>query len=188
MMNQFRIPLKPWNPSSFRGALNWAPMISERLQPLGQLYAAEILPCKGEGGQSTEALSMRKERQIPHQTPLQMNWRTLATTGVKPVHWENYTFISFHIEWDVIVVTVLLLILNQMEFHLVQNRKENCHHDHIPFNVRGNGILVFSVYTKCQLYDTKLWMLIRLSCTVTNMQDFCFFDVKWNLSSFSITE
>ena len=25
-------------------------------------------------------------------------------------------------------------LLNQMEFHLVQNRKENCHHDHIPFN------------------------------------------------------
>ena len=35
--------------------------------------------------------------------------------------------------------------LNQMEFHLVQNREENCHHDHIPFNVKGNGIVVFSV-------------------------------------------
>ena len=34
-----------------------------------------------------------------------------------------------------------------MEFHLVQNRKENCHHDHIPFNLKGNGILVFSVCT-----------------------------------------
>ena len=32
-----------------------------------------------------------------------------------------------------------------MEFHLVQNRKENCHHDHIPFNVKGNGKTVFSV-------------------------------------------
>ena len=31
-----------------------------------------------------------------------------------------------------IVVTVFLSILNQMEFHLVENRKENCHHDHIP--------------------------------------------------------
>ena len=26
-----------------------------------------------------------------------------------------------------------------------ENRKENCHHDHIPFNVRGNGNIVFSV-------------------------------------------
>ena len=33
-----------------------------------------------------------------------------------------------------------------MEFHLVQNRKENCHRDHIPFNFKGNRILVFSVY------------------------------------------
>jgi len=35
--------------------------------------------------------------------------------------------------------------LNQMEFHLVQNRKENCHHDHIPFNVKGKGNIVFSI-------------------------------------------
>ena len=33
-----------------------------------------------------------------------------------------------------------------MEFHLVQNRKENCHRDHISFNVKGNGNIVFSVY------------------------------------------
>ena len=30
-----------------------------------------------------------------------------------------------------------LSILNQMELNLVQNRKENCHNDHIPFNVKG---------------------------------------------------
>ena len=28
--------------------------------------------------------------------------------------------------------------LNQIEFHLVLNRKENCHHDLIPFNVEWN--------------------------------------------------
>ena len=39
-----------------------------------------------------------------------------------------------------IVVTVFLSILNQIKFHLVQNRKES---DQIPFNVKGN--LVFSV-------------------------------------------
>ena len=26
-----------------------------------------------------------------------------------------------------------------------ENRKENCHHDHIPFNVKGNANIVFSV-------------------------------------------
>ena len=29
-----------------------------------------------------------------------------------------------------------------------ENRKENCHHDHIPLNVKGNGNIVFSVYTQ----------------------------------------
>ena len=38
------------------------------------------------------------------------------------VHWENYISISFPIEWDMIVVTVFLSILNYMEFHLVPNR------------------------------------------------------------------
>ena len=37
-------------------------------------------------------------------------------------------------------------ILYQMELHLIQNRKENCHHDHIPFNVKGN--IVSSVQTQ----------------------------------------
>ena len=36
------------------------------------------------------------------------------------VHWENYISNSLQIEWDMIVVTVILSILNQIEFHLVQ--------------------------------------------------------------------
>ena len=48
-------------------------------------------------------------------------------------------FHFYHIRWDMIVVIVFLSILNQMDFYLVQNRMENCHHNHIPFNVRGNG-------------------------------------------------
>ena len=44
-----------------------------------------------------------------------------------------------------IVETVFFTILNQMEFHLVQNRKEKRHHGHIPFNVKGNRNIVFSV-------------------------------------------
>ena len=39
------------------------------------------------------------------------------------------------------------IILNQMEFHLIQNRKENCHHNHIQFNVKGIGSIAFSVYS-----------------------------------------
>ena len=60
---------------------------------------------------------------------------SLATI-LSVIHWENYISIFFHIEWDMIVVTVFLWILNQMEIHLVQNRRENCDHDHIPFNVK----------------------------------------------------
>ena len=55
--------------------------------------------------------------------------------GVDTLHREKYISISFHSEGDMIVVTVFLSILNQMEFYLVQNQKENCPHDHIPFNV-----------------------------------------------------
>ena len=62
------------------------------------------------------------------------------------LHWEKHISNSFHIEWDMIKVTVFLSILNQMEFHLVQNRKENCHLDRIPFNVKGIGCIVFSVW------------------------------------------
>ena len=65
--------------------------------------------------------------------------------GLPLIHWENSISISFHIEWDMIVVTVCLSILNQMEFHLVQNRKENCHHNHIPFNVKGKENIIFPV-------------------------------------------
>ena len=36
------------------------------------------------------------------------------------VHWENYISISFQIEWGMVVVTVFLSILNQIEFHLVK--------------------------------------------------------------------
>ena len=67
---------------------------------------------------------------------------------------ENYISISFHIEWDVIVVTVFLSILNQIEFHFVQNRKENCHHDHIPFNVKLIGSIVFSMHPEKKTTET----------------------------------
>ena len=55
------------------------------------------------------------------------------------VHWENYISISFHSEWDMIVVTVFEPNWNSIWF-------KNCHHDYIPFTVKGNGNIVFSVY------------------------------------------
>ena len=47
-----------------------------------------------------------------------------------------------------------------MESHLVQNQEENCHHDHIPFNVKGNGNIVFSVHdTRSKLHRNKYYHL-----------------------------
>ena len=95
---------------------------------------------------------------------------TVAYTAVSLImglHWENYVSISFHTEWDIIVVTVFLSILNQMGFHLVKNQKENCHHDHIPFSVKGNGNIVFSVHVTKRdhsnlYYDNALhWHQLR---------------------------
>ena len=40
--------------------------------------------------------------------------------------------------------------MDQMDIYLVQNSMENCHHDHISFNMKGN--LFFSVH--CQLIET----------------------------------
>ena len=64
--------------------------------------------------------------------------------------WENEYYIFFQIESDTIVVTVSLSILNQIEFHLVQNQNENCYHDRISFNLKGYVSIVFSEYSPTQ--------------------------------------
>jgi len=61
--------------------------------------------------------------------------------------------------------------LNQMEFHLVQNLKENCHHDHIPFNVKGKGNIVFSV-KRPESIDTNSNTKIGISWNVLNTSNF----------------
>ena len=66
-----------------------------------------------------------------------------------------------------IMVTVFLLILNQMDFHLVQNRKKNCHYDHIPFNLKGNGNIVFSVSVNNATCAAALVTYDPLSTAVT---------------------
>ena len=62
-----------------------------------------------------------------------------------------------------IVVPVFFLILNRMEFLLVQSQKQNCSHDHIPLNLKGNGNIVFSVMVG---RVKKMWMDKKKSYTI----------------------
>ena len=43
---------------------------------------------------------------------------------------------------------------------MVQNRKENCHHDHIPFNVEGNVNRVCSVWCYVKSFHLTAYMHI----------------------------
>ena len=49
---------------------------------------------------------------------------------------EKYIPDYFQIEWNMIVVKVFFLTVNQTEFRLVHNQMENCHHDHIPCDLK----------------------------------------------------
>ena len=51
--------------------------------------------------------------------------------------------------------------------HLVQNRKENCHHVHIPFDMKGKGNIVFSVHSSPSKCTIKTSELIRLQMTIS---------------------
>ena len=57
-------------------------------------------------------------------------------------------FLSF--EWNMIVVTLFLFIMNSTEFHFAYNKMENCHYNHIPFIMKGivNIFLFFYVRRK----------------------------------------
>ena len=65
------------------------------------------------------------------------------------------------------MVTACLSILNQMEFHFVQNRKENGHHDQIPFNVKGNGNIVFSLHVEIIGAINDVWSTFSLDIVTT---------------------
>ena len=69
--------------------------------------------------------------------------------------------------------TSMYPILNQMEFHLVQNRKENCHHDHIPFNLKGNGNIYISICFQIE------WDMIVVSVflSILNQMEYSFLSV-----------
>ena len=53
------------------------------------------------------------------------------------LHTEKYISGSFQIKRNMIVARIILLIMNPSDVHLVHNYKEICHHDHIPFNMKG---------------------------------------------------
>ena len=78
------------------------------------------------------------------------------------VHRENS--ISFHSEWDMIVVTVFFSILNQMEFYLVQNQWKTV------ITIRIHSILkemeiYFSLVQKEEAVDFQiLFMIIESAC------------------------
>ena len=64
------------------------------------------------------------------------------------LHWENYISIPFQSEWDMIVVTVFETNGNSIWFN-------NCYHDHIPFTVKGNGNIIFSVHAPAIVFLCK---------------------------------
>ena len=47
-----------------------------------------------------------------------------------------------------------------MKFHLAQNRNENCHHNHIPFDLKGNENIVFSVWLQVVTKFITLFMTL----------------------------
>ena len=72
-----------------------------------------------------------KKTKIPHSERTKYSTkRPVLPNAEEIMHWENYASNFFHIEWDMIIMTVFLSILNQMEFHLV--------------NVKEIGSIVFS--------------------------------------------
>ena len=75
-----------------------------------------------------------------------MNTVALFYPGFLSLFYFNFMFVVFQVPicttfteiiWNMIVVTVFLLIMNQTGDRLAPNRKENCHNDHIPFNSKG---------------------------------------------------
>ena len=73
-----------------------------------------------------------------------------------------------------ILVTVFLSILNEMELHLVQYQKENRHHDHIPFNLKGNGRIVSPLQTAVRrtVVFFPVWAREITGCII---EELCYF-------------
>ena len=69
---------------------------------------------------------------------IQFHFIFLVYSFVKRCTQETQISDSSEIESNTTVVAIFLSILNPMEFHLVKSRRENFHHDHIPFNLERN--------------------------------------------------
>ena len=62
----------------------------------------------------------------------------------------KYISYSFEIESNTILMTVFLLIMNQKDFRLVHNQKENCHYDrYIYINIWKK--IRFFFFSVCEL-------------------------------------
>ena len=48
--------------------------------------------------------------------------------------------------------------------------KENCHHDHISFNVKGIGSIVFSVYTIYIIILYHVYVYYYLNIAMTDLE------------------
>ena len=52
--------------------------------------------------------------------------------------------------------------------------RENCHHNHIPFNLKGNGFLFFFLYDWLMQWDRcSIFMLLK--CCITHIHDVCIY-------------
>ena len=66
--------------------------------------------------------------------------------------WEEWIYDSLQIDRIMIVETVFLLIMNQTEFRLAYNQKENCHCDHNPFHLQG---IINPFLSVCTIFYTQ---------------------------------
>ena len=66
------------------------------------------------------------------------------------------------------VVTVILLIMNPTEFRWVYKQRENCHYDHIPFNLKG---IIKRFLSECsgkqEQYPIIVWCLTKFMLTTS---------------------
>ena len=59
-----------------------------------------------------------------------------------------------------IVVTVIHLMMHQVEFPFVHNQKENCHNDCIPFNLK----VIRNIVLRVQALISWTWFGSELLC------------------------
>ena len=114
-------PINLWNVGIHRGNIR----ISLTLTQINSRFSFNQTESNCLHQFSQIILESNEFRSVPHQPEnSKRNQTPLAPTRNGSwfflSHRENYFPISFHIEWDMIVMTVFLSILNQIEFHLVQ--------------------------------------------------------------------